>query len=479
MSPADTLIAYNKIHDALERNPLFDRKTWLLSPLPFHLTRKQVEELKAIGRACYEFYNVMERLYRKSLLHEAIVRNDSNAKADWVAEYLNRGKPQRLIEHNSHESNKHSIPCVIRPDLLITSDGFALTELDAVPGGIGLTAFLGAFYKHSGFSSIIGEAADGMVSAFYQTIANQCPKRKDNPIIAIVVSDEAQTYRPEFEWLSRQLCKQGKHVYCLHPNELHFQSDHSIQFKNKNEWMRIDVIYRFFELFDLHNIPEAEKIMRAVEEGQVTLTPPMRTFQEEKMNLAFFHDSSLQAFWEEQLSTESLQLLRKIIPKTWIVDQIELPHGAYLEGPTVDGKAMHNWMDLAKATQKERNYILKISGFSELSWGARSVTLGNDVSQERWTAAIEQAIQSAKSNPYVIQEYRKPMIINHLVYKSPENYTEMEGRVRLCPYYFIDQEKKESMMGGILATVCPADKKIIHGMSEAALVPCKIDEKSS
>jgi hypothetical protein len=27
-------------------------------------------------------------------------------------------------------------------------------------------------------------------------------------------------------------------------------------------------------------------------------------------------------------------------------------------------------------------------------------------------------------------------------------------------------------LAGILATVCPADKKIIHGMKDAVLVPC-------
>jgi hypothetical protein len=28
------------------------------------------------------------------------------------------------------------------------------------------------------------------------------------------------------------------------------------------------------------------------------------------------------------------------------------------------------------------------------------------------------------------------------------------------------------MLGGVLATIVPADKKIVHGMSEAVLAPC-------
>ena len=50
----------------------------------------------------------------------------------------------------------------------------------------------------------------------------------------------------------------------------------------------------------------------------------------------------------------------------------------------------------------------------------------------------------------------------------------MKGRLRLCPYYFVSGEGDAArpQLGGVLATINPADKKIIHGMSEAILVPC-------
>ena len=50
----------------------------------------------------------------------------------------------------------------------------------------------------------------------------------------------------------------------------------------------------------------------------------------------------------------------------------------------------------------------------------------------------------------------------------------MPGRVRLCPYYFVSGEGDSARpkLGGVLATICPADKKIIHGMTDAVLVPC-------
>jgi hypothetical protein len=49
---------------------------------------------------------------------------------------------------------------------------------------------------------------------------------------------------------------------------------------------------------------------------------------------------------------------------------------------------------------------------------------------------------------------------------------EMDGRVRLCPYYFVVGDHTE--LGGILATVAPADKRLIHGMSDAIMASCRL-----
>ena len=51
----------------------------------------------------------------------------------------------------------------------------------------------------------------------------------------------------------------------------------------------------------------------------------------------------------------------------------------------------------------------------------------------------------------------------------------MKGRVRLCPYYFIDANRK-TKLGGVLATIVPSDKKKIHGMKDGILVPCRVEE---
>ena len=48
----------------------------------------------------------------------------------------------------------------------------------------------------------------------------------------------------------------------------------------------------------------------------------------------------------------------------------------------------------------------------------------------------------------------------------------MKGRVRLCPYYFVEQDRVT--LRGALATIVPADKKLLHGMRDAILAPTRV-----
>ena len=137
---------------------------------------------------------------------------------------------------------------------------------------------------------------------------------------------------------------------------------------------------------------------------------------------------------------------------------------------------LNDWRDLAGASQKERDLIIKISGFHETAWGARSVVLGSDCSREEWQAGITRALQLAPANLHILQEYKKPKRVQHPVYRTeagalPTARHEF-GRLRLCPYYFV--VGGQTRLSGALATFCPPDKKIIHGMQDAALLPTRV-----
>ena len=233
------------------------------------------------------------------------------------------------------------------------------------------------------------------------------------------------------------------------------------------------MLYRFFELFDLERIPTAHYFFESWAAGEVAITPPMRPFQEEKLGLSLFHHHLLQDYWAEALPARSLARLRALIPPSWAVDPAPLPPGATLVGPTVGGRALNDWRGLAEASKKERELILKISGFHETAWGARSVAYGADCSREEWQSAIDIAITDAPHNLHVLQTYRKPRRASHPLYPVAGGEAAPEsGRLRLCPYYFVHGDRAE--LSGALATFCPPDKKIIHGMQDAALLPCRV-----
>jgi len=71
-----------------------------------------------------------------------------------------------------------------------------------------------------------------------------------------------------------------------------------------------------------------------------------------------------------------------------------------------------------------------------------------------------------------MQRFHKGRLVEHQ-YWDPDSgeLKTMKGRVRLCPYYFVEGDRVK--LRGALATVAPADKKFLHGMSDAILVPSK------
>jgi hypothetical protein len=442
-----------------------------------------VTELEAIGAACLEFHTALETLYLRSAAGKNLLRNKP-LLAPWVADYLDRGKPAGLVAHARDPKNRGMFPTVLRPDLLLTEEGFALTELDSVPGGIGLTAFLNKLYGGDTDPAVLGQGG-AMVENFHASLAALRPGVR-NPLIAILVSDEAATYRPEMLWLAEQLQVAGKRVFCLRPEEV-FPLGSELFFDVEGNPEKIDIIYRFFELFDWANVKVGREILEAWANGTVALAPPMRPFQEEKLALALFHHHRLAEFWAETLSSRSLKLLRALIPQSWIMDPAPLPPGAVLDGPRIGGRMLNDWRDLAAASQKERDLIIKISGFHETAWGARSVVLGSDCSREEWQQGVDQALQLAPTNLHVLQEYRKPKRVSHPLYEKagtglPSDPSAVgsvkaealakDGRLRLCPYYFV--VGGQARLSGALATFCPPDKKIIHGMVDAALLPCRV-----
>jgi hypothetical protein len=189
------------------------------------------------------------------------------------------------------------------------------------------------------------------------------------------------------------------------------------------------------------------------------------------MWMALFQHPLLEEYWKAELSAECYEELRRIFPQTWILDDRPLPPHAIIPGFSFRGRPLRDWRELAHASQSERELIVKISGFSEHAWGSRGVVFGQDIAADKWNEALEYALISFPEHPHILQLFRrgKQLPIDYYDFARQEMRT-MQGRARLCPYYFVCGDAPR--LGGVLATVCPADKKIIHGMPDAVMAPC-------
>lgn len=420
-----------KLLGRIPEGALFAGKDWRWSPVPHALPAKLASELESMGHRLLQFAEACDLLYRQSA---------EGKQPPWIAELLDRGKPPEVVALGRDQAFKGQIARVIRPDLIVSGDGFSICELDQIPGGIGLTAWLNETYAFHGFDVVGGSR--GMLDGFRSVL----------PGGEIVISEEASTYRPEMEWLSARLNEGASEglVWSV-------SSD-----APRSSWR--GNIYRFFEMFDLPQVPCAEGLFAAAKAEAVTITPPPKAQLEEKLWMALLWMAPLREFWIRQLGERGYQALRKWIPYTWILDPSPLPQNAVY--PRLE---IQDWQGLRRFSQKERDLIIKISGFDGRAWGARGVYLGSDLSSGEWARAVDQALAEFPRHPHILQVFRHSVLSEQSYYGEGGRLEVMKGRARISPYFFVSGDK--APLGGVLATVCPADKKILHGMSDAILCP--------
>jgi hypothetical protein len=431
MSDIPQALTLSQIQGSFPEGGLFrGQNSWLLSPEPLQLDKARVRYLQGLGGVLARFYDACNAIYTASA---------KGKESPWVASLLDTCKPEALVAVQRSHSAKGAMPSVIRPDLIMTEQGWALTELDSVPGGQGITAFLSQLYSQHGWNILGGEC--GMVEGFRRAY----PHETD-----LLVSAESSDYRSETEYFVQLL---GEGYQCCDA-------------ENYAQRQGVDV-YRFFELFDCGNIPGADQLLaQSVESGGVRLSPPPVAHLEEKLWLALLHTPGLRGVWSRHMRGAHLERMKELVPHSWVVDPTPLPPQASL--PWINA---HDWSEVGQLSQKGRRLVLKISGFSELAWGSRGVYIGHDMSSEDWQRALDVALGQFESSPWILQEFHAGQVIEHPYYDRETGLVRtMKGRVRLCPYYYRDPQGKTEL-GGCLATIAPEDKKKIHGMKDAILVP--------
>lgn len=401
----------------LPREGLFLGKKWRWSDQPLVLKTEDLHFLEGLGKKLHAFLKAADRLYRAS------VKGDV---PPWVSEWLDQGKPREIVELG--KSQKAGTPRIIRPDLIRAEEGWALTEIDSVPGGIGLTAWLQEQYAAMGHA-VLGKIT-GMREMMQEVLGDSGE---------VVVSQEAGEYRPEWQWLVGSAR--------VRPAE-------SYQFGTKP-------VYRFFEMFDWMNMEG----IRSTWGNQVKMDAPPKAYLEEKLWWALFWIKPLEQYWRKELGEGYFRELRSLVPRAWPLRPMDFPPDAVLPGLEIQ-----SWSELENFSQKGRDLVVKVSGFSPQAWGSRGVLLGSDHPKERWVVELREALSKWKQEPRILQSFCHPGTWSHPVWNEEKaKMEEGKWKVRVCPYYLVTDDRVE--LKGALATLCPTDKKLIHGMQDAVLVP--------
>src|SRR5579871_1751074 len=359
-----------------------ERIAWRVSPEPFALSPSQAADIERLGTDLLRFYRALNNLYNRS------ARGTAPA---FIAEYLDQGKPQQIVKLARQNRFKQELPGVIRPDLILTADGFAATELDSIPGGMGFVGAMTEAYCSLGIESFGG--IDGIPKGFAAMLSYVT--RVEHPSVAIVVSDESADYRNEMDWLAETLRRRNlADAWLRRPEEVVFTEDGLFIRHEDGRELRLDAIYRNFELFDLFNVPKQELMLYAARHNRVRITPPPKAPLEEKLAFALFHHHALAPLWRQELGDEQFARLQRLFPKTWVIDPRPLPPQGIIAGLEAGGAPVSDFRQLIALPKSERAYVVKPSGFSPLAWGSRGVKVGDDLTRDEWSEAIETALAS-------------------------------------------------------------------------------------
>ncbi len=419
-----------ELRNAMPEGGLFGGGSWRWSPEPLALSPAEARQIMELGHPLARFQQACDTIYRRSA---------AGKLPGWLAELLDEGKPEWMARLQHGPSMVNQLPRVIRPDLILTHPGFAITELDSVPGGIGVTAWLSRIYAQAGHDVLGGP--DGMIDGFRSLLPEGG---------TVLVSEESADYRPEMEWLTQEL---GEAWTVASAEE--YEPDGR-------------ALYRFFELFDWEAVPNAKHLAESAAAGELRITPPFKPHLEDKLWLALLWSPALKKVWELHLRANHLKRMQDLVPFGWVLDPTPLPPHAAL--PRLNA---HSWEEVAAFSQKDRQLVLKVSGFHETAWGSRGVFIGHDLPAAEWAERLQNALAQSSEQPWLLQEFREGRKITHPVFRDDGSVEMMQGRARLCPYFFTDHSGV-TRFGGCLATIVPADKKKIHGMADGILVPCVV-----
>ena len=381
-----------------------------VSPEPLNLSDSQKKEITGIGTDISAYYMAVDALYRSD---------------ERVRDLLNTGKPEMFL------GDRPADYLFIRPDLVITPQGFSICEVETSPFGLALAEVLNRGYVGAGFETMVD---DGTLPKYVQA---------NTPVDGrIIYSNKTKAYAGQMSYLA-------EHVFSGENRD--WQSD----LVNDHTSSDSQNIYRGFYLSEAMKDPHVNMLLQNQMHQDGTLLPSPTPHLEEKANLALIWDRRFDAYFRQEIGPGAVTHLRHVVPPSWIVGQEE----HFMPG-LPDG--ISSSTGLALLSKSKRAFVLKHSGFGENSSWAEGVTFLHEKSSEKAGAALAQSSIDT-SGLHIVQEFRRGMKIPMEYIAQDGTHSAMAARVRLTPY-FSYVPGQEGRLVAMKATGCE-NTDFIHASS--------------
>ncbi|MDP2586885.1 MAG: hypothetical protein Q8P32_03895 [Candidatus Komeilibacteria bacterium] len=394
------------------------RIPWLISPDGYQFSQAQVQELNKIGFWAKRFLEASVKLYQQ----EPSVRR-----------ILDMGKPAPVLEFQKQALKGGQLPRLFRVDLLLMPDGtFKVGEFSLKPGGTGITAGLQEVYR--------GKMVGRGILDCYKRLLDEGGKS-----LLIAVAQEKNRSLNEFEGLSFMLKRDGYQCRCGYPEDNKvIDGDAFYNYLPPRTWLQ----YRDF-------------LNQAVQRSK-TMIPPTYVFLKEKALFGLFWEAHWEKWWAAELGQEGFCFLKDKLIETAIFD-----HRGKFSLPDHE----LSFKELLELTTSQRaRYLVKLSGFSHGSSGAKGVVLGKEVGRTNWQQVVKQAKESfsRQIGLYVLQPFitSQKVPVNWLDWNESGIKTE-QRYLRVLAYYFVFDDMP--VLAGV--EVNSSDRSKVHLQTDVTSVP--------
>ncbi|HQZ14232.1 MAG TPA: hypothetical protein PLT55_00105 [Acidimicrobiia bacterium] len=365
---------------------------FLVSDAPLSLDPKLVKELQEIGHTIVAYMDAVSFLYKT---HQDI------------HELLDHGKPSQF---HGNEPNY----LFVRPDLIITPQGFKICEIEVSPFGLALSDILGKAYSDRSLAH-----DPEFLKAF---VAANTPASG-----TFIYSDKTQRFAGQLGYLADAVYGDRKDEQGNQWNVSHIR-DHA----NRPD----SQVYRGYYLHEA----QKDSMLEALTHMCTTLPSPTPFF-EEKALLALIWDTRFAGSFNQLLGDSDFARMRELIPPTWIVGQEQ-----YFE-PGLPGGATTT-LELAGMGKKQRQVVIKSSGYCDnMSWG-HGVHFLDKVSGASAIEHIAEINNGLGDSLYIGQQYCPPEKVSFTYFTNgpTSEIQEQAMGCRITPYYCATGSNKGELL---------------------------------